>query len=317
MKFSRLTSFLLIVLALLGCFMIVRLLRKQDQASPTNTIQSIVAPAPKPYKNAISATGLIEANQENINIAAPYAALVTHVNVNVNDEVKKNQTLFLLDDREARATLLTAQAQIPVAQAKVNVQQALLEKQKNLTARTSALQNSRAISREEIDSRQQDLLIAQSQLDLAQAELAQTIANAEKAKISLDRCTVTSPKNATILQLNIRPGEFISNSPNQPALLLGSTQQFQIRADIDEENALRIRPNQTATAYLKGHPDQPLPLTFTRIEPYVIPKVSLTGTSTERVDTRVLQVIFSLQRPKDFPIYVGQQVDIYIQAPEK
>ena len=43
------------------------------------------------------------------------------------------------------------------------------------------------------------------------------------------------------------------------------------------------------------------PLHFVRFEPYVIPKESLTGDTTERVDTRVLQVIYSFDRG-DMPI---------------
>jgi hypothetical protein len=46
----------------------------------------------------------------------------------------------------------------------------------------------------------------------------------------------------------------------------------------------------------------------------VIPKVSLTGSSTERVDTRVLQVIYSMKRPENPPLYVGQQVDVFIET---
>jgi hypothetical protein len=56
------------------------------------------------------------------------------------------------------------------------------------------------------------------------------------------------------------------------------------------------------------------PLKFVRVEPFVIPKKSLTGDNTERVDTRVLQVIFSLDRPDGTPLYVGQQVDVFIEA---
>jgi hypothetical protein len=67
---------------------------------------------------------------------------------------------------------------------------------------------------------------------------------------------------------------------------------------------------------LKGDPSVAFPLEFVRVEPYIIPKVSLTGAGTERVDTRVLQVIFSLERPENPPIYVGQQVDVFIDAPE-
>ena len=53
---------------------------------------------------------------------------------------------------------------------------------------------------------------------------------------------------------------------------------------------------------------------FVRIEPFVIPKKSLTGDSSERVDTRVLQIIFQLDQP-NVPLYVGQQVDVFINRP--
>jgi HlyD family secretion protein len=54
-------------------------------------------------------------------------------------------------------------------------------------------------------------------------------------------------------------------------------------------------------------------LRFVRVEPYVVPKKSLTGENTERVDTRVLQVIYAVENP-DPPLYVGQQLDVFIQA---
>ena len=56
------------------------------------------------------------------------------------------------------------------------------------------------------------------------------------------------------------------------------------------------------------------PLEFVRFEPYVIPKKSLTGDTTERVDTRVLQVVYRVKDP-NAPLYVGQQMDVYIETP--
>jgi len=45
-----------------------------------------------------------------------------------------------------------------------------------------------------------------------------------------------------------------------------------------------------------------------------VPKRSLTGDSTERVDTRVLQVLYRFDRG-DLPVYVGQQMDVFVEAP--
>jgi hypothetical protein len=45
----------------------------------------------------------------------------------------------------------------------------------------------------------------------------------------------------------------------------------------------------------------------------VVPKRSLTGDNTERVDTRVLQVIYALDGDPT-AVYVGQQLDVFIDA---
>ena len=64
---------------------------------------------------------------------------------------------------------------------------------------------------------------------------------------------------------------------------------------------------------LKGRPEKEFTLSFVRVEPFVIPKRSLTGQSRERVDTRVLQVIYALDA-KGRQFYVGQQLDVFIDA---
>ena len=77
-----------------------------------------------------------------------------------------------------------------------------------------------------------------------------------------------------------------------------------------------VEPGRSATASIKGNAANRFPLKFVRIDPFVLPKKSLTGDSTERVDTRVLQVIFSLEKPAHQQLYVGQQVDVYLEISE-
>jgi hypothetical protein len=67
-------------------------------------------------------------------------------------------------------------------------------------------------------------------------------------------------------------------------------------------------------ANLKGDPTTRFPLEFVRVEPFVVPKKSLTGENTERIDTRVLQVIYRVAPGAGPRLYVGQQVDVYIDA---
>ena len=95
--------------------------------------------------------------------------------------------------------------------------------------------------------------------------------------------------------------------------MLGRQGKLQVRVEIDENDAWRVRPGKSGRAYLRGNAALSSPLNFVRIEPYVVPKSSLTGSSNERVDTRVLQVVMEVEA-EDLPLYAGQILDVFIDA---
>ena len=134
------------------------------------------------------------------------------------------------------------------------------------------------------------------------------------SRTTIDRMTIRSPLNGEVLQLRARVGEF---APAQimitPLMVLGTVYPLGVRVDIDENDAWRVESGRPGLATLRGNTTLSFPLTFVRFEPYVVPKRSLTGESTERVDTRVLQVIYSFDRGT-LPIYVGQLVDVFIES---
>ena len=75
----------------------------------------------------------------------------------------------------------------------------------------------------------------------------------------------------------------------------------------------RVKPNTTAEAQVRGNAALRTGLRFVRLEPYVIPKASLTGAATERVDTRVLQIIYEINSA-DLRLFPGQQMDVFIES---
>jgi multidrug resistance efflux pump len=150
--------------------------------------------------------------------------------------------------------------------------------------------------------------VQRAQVDAAQAEV-------EGTQTEIDRLTVRAPVAGEILQRNVRPGEFAMAGPvtDRPLIMLGNTEVLHVRVDVDENDAWRVTPGARARATLRGNSALGADLTFVRVEPYVIPKRSLTGESTERVDTRVLQVLYSFPR-SGLNAYVGQLVDVNIEA---
>lgn len=258
-----------------------------------------VQPPAKPAARAIAAAGLVEARGENTSIGVPMPGLVTEVYVKVWDRIDKGQPLFRLDDRDLRATLLTQEANVTVAEATLH----RLEPQYK---RLRRLVESHAVSEQEVETREHDIRVAEAQLNAARAGVAQTNA-------MIERLVVRSPIAGTILQVNIRPGEYASPTTSRPPMVLGHIDEVQIRADVDEQLAPRVRAGQRAVGYLKGDSVHPIALEFVRIEPYVVPKVSLTGSTIERVDTRVLQVIYTFKNSPEYPVYIGQQMDVYFE----
>jgi len=124
---------------------------------------------------------------------------------------------------------------------------------------------------------------------------------------------VRAPIAGTILQVNVRAGENVSTAATTASIVLGDIDEVQVRADVDEQVAPRVKPGARAVGYLKGDSARPIAMEFVRIEPFVVPKRSLTGASIERVDTRVLQVIYRFPNSRTQTVYVGQQLDLFIE----
>ena len=304
----RTISILAAVLGLVAMFALVGRLKKPDPAVPP-----LVEPPSSPYLSAIGARGLVEALGENVRIAPLVNGVVEEVYVKVGDMVSKGAPLFRVDSREARAAVDSREAEIPVLEARVRVASANLEEKRDLLDRVKRLGNQRVASEEEVNRSNFQFRAAEAELARAEADLQLGRAKLAEARTALERTLVTAPRDGEILQLNIRAGEYATPAKSEDIILLGNTTRFQLRADVDEDSAWRVRPGAGATAYIKGTREHPIPLEFVRIEPYILPKRSLTGDSTERVDTRVLQVIYTFQMPET-PVYVGQQMDVFIDG---
>ena len=269
-------------------------------STPDKKIPTKLKPAVNPYENTVAASGIIESLDQNIAIGVPQAGIVKSVDVVVWQHVKKGQPLFSIDDRELQASLIVQRSNVTVAQA-------TLERVRDQLSRLEAVTDKRAVSQEEVKTRQNDVKVAEAQLQFAQAQVEQTLR-------LIDRLVVVAPIDGVILQSKIRAGEYVTAIANNDAMTLGNISELQIRADVDEQNASKIVAGLKAVAFPKNNTTLSIPLTFERIEPFIIPKVSLTGASNERVDTRVLQVIYRFKQPENFPVYVGQQVDVFIDT---
>ena len=302
-------SFYLALAGIGGAIFLTKQLRKTPPAPPP-----LVEPARSPYPNSVAASGIIEATRENVKVATPRPGLVTRVFVKAGSTVQAGDPLFQLDDREARARVATLQSQIEALRAALKAEQVMAADAADQFKRAERLEKQQVVSEDERQRKGYLLQNWDARCLKIEADIKAAQAQAQAAQVDLDILTVKAARGGQILQLNLREGEYANTNPNEPLMILGEVTTLQVRADVDEQNAPLVHADQPAVAFLKGGTRDSLPLRFVRIEPFVIPKRSLTGDSTERVDTRVLQIIFELDRP-GVPLYVGQQVDVFIQRP--
>ena len=311
-----------------------------------------IMPARSPYAATLAAAGIVEAQTENISVGSATPGVVVQVLVKVGDEVKAGQPLFRLDDRQLQGELAVKRAmvsqskselirleaeprkeKIPVIVAQVNEARAAVIRETDALRRTEDLFARKVTTEQDLIARREAFAGAQAALDKSQADLdllkagswqydrdvvSEAIAKAEadvaKAEIELDRLVVRALVAGEVLQVKVRPGEYVGTPPNQPLIILGNIETLHVRVDIDEYDISRFRQDVPATAVPRGNLQVRYPLKFVRVEPFVIPKKSLTGDNTERVDTRVLQVIYEFDPAGLPPLFVGQQVEVFIEA---
>ena len=285
-------------------------------SQPLPVAAAVVEPASAPYQTFIAGSGIIEAQSQNVAIGTPLSGIVANVLVNVGNQVKQGTPLFYLDDRDTQAELKARRADLAKAKAETKVAEAVLADAKTSVALAEAVSDRRAISEEELLKRRNALTQAQARLDSALASVGQAEAALHSTEVMLERLVVKAPMDAEVLQVNIRAGEFAQAGVlSTPLLLLGDLQSLHVRVDIDENDVWRFDKNGKAVAFLRGNRDFNTQLTLAYVEPFVVPKKSLTGDSTERVDTRVLQVLYRFDK-QSLPVYVGQQMDVFIETQE-
>ena len=308
-------KYLLPVLAVLGLgFAVLTVISGSKTIPPA---LPFVDPAAPPFKSSVAGTGIVEANTENIAIGTLVPGVVSGIYISVGSKVKTGDPLFKLDDRDLMAQLTIRRAALHVSNTTVKVAKASLSDVKNQLALAESITDKRAISVEELDRRRYAVQIAKAKLAQAKADVVSAMAQIRETETNLDRIVVRAPVDGKVLQLKIHPGEFAPAGIIQtPLILLGNVEPLNVRVDVDENDAWRVRTGAPAVAFLRGNKEIKTDLKFVRFEPYIVPKKSLTGDSIERVDTRVLQVIYSITQT-DLPIFAGQQMDVYIEAPDQ
>ncbi|TAM79804.1 MAG: efflux RND transporter periplasmic adaptor subunit [Acidobacteria bacterium] len=235
-----------------------------------------------------------------------------------------------------KETLDVADAQLKSAQARLKTAEDTLEKQK------AAYEiNPKSVSKDAFDNAMNSAAVAQANLQVAERQYYLTkagawsydIRNQERqynalnhsylsSRALLSKYTLRAPTDSIILSINTAVGSYISpqgayDTYTQgfvPVLVLGTPQSsLHVRCYIDEILVPRLPPPSRMKAQMSRRgSNMRVRLDYVRTQPYVSPKIELSNQRIERVDVRVLTIIFKVHKPQDSNLYPGELVDVHI-----
>ena len=232
--------------------------------------------------------------------------------------------------------LAVTKAQMISAQASMHSLQVQLDKQQK-----SFDLDPQSVSKDTLDNSINAVKVATANAEVAKKQYALTkagawsydIKNQEQAykaqynaylsaNALLAKYTLKAKSDGVILSMMSTVGSYLTplgvygsyTQDMNPVLVMGSLQdQMNVRAFIDEILVPRLPAGDQIQAkmFIRGT-NISVPLEFVRVQPYISPKIELTNQRRERIDVRVLPVIFSFHKPYDLNVYPGQIVDIYV-----
>ena len=267
----------------------------------------------------------------------------------IDDSIQRATTEQLQSQSEAARTVLdelkaqprkeildVTNAQVIAAEAAVKMATDTLEKD-----RTAYEMDPRAVSKDSLDSAinsaamsKANLAVAQKQYELTKAGAwSFDIQNQERQQHALEKAfaasrallgkyTLRAPRDGVVMSINTIVGNYVSPQGSydaytqgaSPVIVIGSApSSLHVRCYIDEILVPRLHLSSKMKAQMSVRGSNlKLPLEFVRVQPYVSPKIELSDQRQERVDVRVLPVIFRIVQPENVNLYQGELVDVYI-----
>jgi HlyD family secretion protein len=145
---------------------------------------------------------------------------------------------------------------------------------------------------------------AEGQLNIARSELL-------AAQAAIEKMTIRAPMDATILQMNARPGELASPSAAQPLVLLGNVSALRVRAEVDERDMTKIKVGQSVLVRPAAFREREIAGTVSFIAPLVEAGRHNALGQRNMTDVDVVEVLVNLGEPG--PLAVGMKVDVYFR----
>jgi HlyD family secretion protein len=318
-------------------------------AKPIPTLDDAEIADHRRHVATVASPGRVEPRSEEIRVGAEITGKVRALFVKEGQRVEKAAILVTLENAEYAARLASARAVVAQKQAALqrvvygardqerleavaatDEARVLLENKGAEWARRKDLFAGGAISQEEIERSEHEFLAADARhraavqrqalvtdaarpedVSLARADLDFALNAVTEAESALAKSVIRSPIGGVVLRTHVRVGETVSASPELPLVTVADISSLRIRAEVDEADIGRVHPRQRAWVTAPAYGDRRFYGTLVSLAPILGRKKLTRDEPTERIDTKVLEVLVELEPTQQLP--VGLRVDTFFE----
>jgi ABC exporter DevB family membrane fusion protein len=301
----------------------------------------------------VAGPGLVEALSEEIRVSAQIGGRLDQVLVEEGDRVTAGQVLAVIENRDYRARIASAEAELQLREAErrrlengarpqerreaaaaLAEAEAVLQHARTEQERSRRLLAEGVIARSEVDNAERAARVAQARADaarqgadlinadpreedVARAESAISLARAhlEEARAQYDKTFVRAPIGGVILRRRCKAGESVSTQFESPIVTMADDRIRRVRVDVDETDVAGVAAGQTAYVTADGFGDRRFPGRVVRVGQLLGRKNVRTDEPTERVDTKVLETLVQLEDGRELPLGLRVQAFIVRRGP--
>jgi RND family efflux transporter MFP subunit len=212
----------------------------------------------------LNASGYVTARRR-ATVSSKITGKVVEVNVEEGMAVREGQVLARLDDSNARAALLLAEAQAEAARRAVTENEVRLHEGRLTLKRRQQLLKEGVATPAELDQAQADVDSGEARVAAARQQVLVAERQVAMQQVELDNTIIRAPFSGVAVSRDAQAGEMVSpvsaggGFTRTGICTIVDMRSLEIEVDVNEAYIGRVRPGQDVTAVLDAYPDWQIP----------------------------------------------------------
>lgn len=207
-----------------------------DQAAET-----VIKPTRGSIEQVVTAQGKLEP-KEYVDVGAQVSGQLKKLAVDIGDTVKKGELIAEIDDRIYQSRVEADMAGLKTLQAQLAEQEAQIKYAGQQYTRNERLLQSKAVSKQVLESAQTDLQMAQARAASLKAQIEQSQSNLKADQANLGFTKIYAPIDGTVVSQTAREGQTLNANQSAPVIVqVADLDTMTVRAQVAEADVLNLK----------------------------------------------------------------------------